>query len=161
MENNTKELDIDFENFLTKEEIYENVEEKQKLGDVNVIVSNQSYKQKTNNHFVILFHNVLEYVITEYQLKLNDIKIILSILKLMEIGNAINITQKRISIDTGINIVSINRSYKNLLKASILLKDDYGSYYFNPQIVSNMNLKKIKEYDSYKLSKSLSKYDSF
>ena len=50
-------------------------------------------------------------------------------------NNRINLRQEEIAIKCGVSFVTVNQTFKILMKANFLRKEEYGTYIINPDIV--------------------------
>jgi predicted transcriptional regulator len=133
--------------------IMEAVSKEASLNDVNLFVSKETYKLKPKNQFAILFYDSLDELIESANLSKLDIRIILRLLKRLEAGNLLSYTQLALSKELGTSTASISRSIKRLIKSQILIRTENGEEYVNPQVISKMNLKKMKATKAYAASK--------
>ncbi|MFA6195972.1 MAG: hypothetical protein WC656_04965 [Sulfurimonas sp.] len=131
------------------EKIESAIKIKKEEGDVNVIISSQSYKQKVNNPFVILFYESFDCIIEEYQLNMLEMRIILKLLKKASLGNLLSFKQASIANELKTLQPTVSRAFTKLIKSTLLIKTQEGELYFNPQIFAKGNLKKMKDSKIY------------
>lgn len=137
----------------TIEKVSHGIEEQKQHGDVNVIIAkdNQSnWKVNPLNEFVILFVGNFQEIVKNYKLNNTDMLVLLEILKLMQMGNQVKITQQQIAKNTGKFKSQVSTCWKKFIETNIIIKTDDGSEFINPQLISKGSLKKQSEYQNYK-----------
>lgn len=87
------------------------------------------------NQFALLFHTSLLETIDEYNLTLNDLRVILKVIELMQFGNLVKISWLDVGKALNIKKQNMSKHVRNL-KASGLLITHEGATYLNPQIIA-------------------------
>lgn len=132
--------------------------------NVNVIITGDSidnWKVNPMNNFVILFYDNFQELLLNYNLTKVDIVILLEILKLMHMGNQVQITQQQIVKNTGKNKCQVSLSWKKFVKYNILITTNAGSKFINPQLIVKGSLKKISDSDNFDELSSKSDYQNY
>lgn len=105
--------------------------ENESINKINVttIIKEDKPKIVFKDEFVIAFPKNL----IGLNLKPNEFTILLYILDAMSFGNLISLSQKQLSLDTGLDKSVVSRTYKSLIEKEILVKNN-ESIYLNPNI---------------------------
>lgn len=126
---------------------------KKKMGvfnDKKVEVTGANRKMNTFNEYVCVFITNLNRIIKHYNLRMQEIRVLLQILEYMRFGNLISLSLKTLSEDTGMDKGNISRSMKRLKETGVIV-EDRGSLYFNPHIVFKGYLDENEEDDRHLL----------
>lgn len=102
--------------------------------DVNVFA--MPARMPIVNNFVLLFYNAFLQTIDDYGLTLNDVRVMLKIIDLMKFGNLVKISWTDVAKGLGISHTNMPRHLKKLRAAQLLIDDENGSTFLNPQIIS-------------------------
>lgn len=101
-------------------------------------------KTKFLNEFVLLFIENFEFIIDEYNLSKNDIRVIIKILKNMKFGNLISLSNSALATDLRMDKSNVSKILKKLRKTELIIDKD-GSLFFNPHIAAKGSMKKRQE----------------
>lgn len=118
------------------EEIAEDIQQKLEDGNKQVNVFTAPARMPIVNQFALIFHNNLLLTLDEYKLTLNDLRVILKIIDLMKFGNLVKLSWSDVARSLGINPQNMNRHINKLRKAHLLIDDEGGNTYLNPQIIA-------------------------
>ena len=88
------------------------------------------------NNFALIFHNTFLFTIDDYNLSRNDIRVMLKIIDLMKFGNLVKLSWADVARSLGIPEKNIIRHIKKLRDAHLLIDDEGGNTYLNPQIIA-------------------------
>ena len=102
--------------------------------DVNVF--SMPARMPIVNNFVLLFYNSFLQTIDDYHLTLNDVRVLLKIIELMKFGNLVKLTWSDVAKQLNIPRNNIARHVKKLHDAKLLISDNGGNTYLNPQIIA-------------------------
>ncbi|MGU3245386.1 replication/maintenance protein RepL [Enterobacter hormaechei] len=115
-----------------KDSLNEIVEDEKDNNDIRLSVTTIVNKEKRislRGEFVIAFtDNILELNLTN-----NEFKILVYILKIMEFGNLIGLSQKKVGEDLGLNKSTVSKVYGTLKEKKVLI-DHNGHLYINSNI---------------------------
>ena len=79
-----------------------------------------------------------------------DFLVLLQVIKYVNYGNVINLTQQNIAEDLNIKQQQVSRSFKKLREAEIFIDGKKGSLFLNPQYLVKGDLLKATESEAYK-----------
>lgn len=119
---------------------------------INIIKG--KFKAKSNIPYVITFYpkfiEALENGLTNL-----DQRVLYKLCEYLQFGsrNAINISQMDLAEDLGVKQSQVSKSYKNLEKLGILIRDRRSLYIDNNYLVKG-NLEDSKDSESYKISRN-------
>lgn len=116
----------------------------------NINVFKGRKKANIKDSFVMLFDNNLKDVIVEKNLTMADFLVLLQVIKYVNYGNVINLTQQNIAEDLNIKQQQVSRSFKKLREAEIFIDGKKGSLFLNPQYLVKGDLLKATESEAYK-----------
>lgn len=116
--------------------VAEGIQEHLDKGNKSINVFTAPARMPIINQFCLLFYQSFLDTIDEYQLKLNDIRVILKILEKMQFGNLVKLSWSDIARSLKMNPTNINRHIKKLKDAALLIEDEGGNTYLNPQIIA-------------------------
>lgn len=121
---------------LGKKRVLEEVESLQEKGDIKttVIIQNDN-KATLKNEFVILFLENFDRLITELKINTSELRVLIYILKKMEYGNLVSLSQASIVKALNMNKSNVSVIFKKLLSKDVLIKDEDGNVYVNSNIV--------------------------
>lgn len=108
--------------------------------DVKVIVSTSKTSVKPENPFVILFAQVFRQIILEFDLNASDIVVLTLLAEKMQYGNQVSITQTALANELNMKKQNVNRSFKKFKESGLLIEDDFGNQFINPQIIAKGDL---------------------
>lgn len=131
----------------TIEDIFEKKDYSAERMEATVIVKEKQTNIKAKNPFVIMF-------IDNYDILLDicgkeELKIVNYLMKVMNYGNLISISNKDIAEQTKINPANVSRALRKLRDKKVISKTKNGSMFINPHIFSKGNLKDIKAMETY------------
>ena len=102
--------------------------------DVNVF--SMPARMPIVNNFVLLFYNSFLQSIDDYNLSINDVRVMLKIVDLMKFGNLLKLSWSSVGRSLGIAPKNMVRHVSKLKDARLLINDADGNTYLNPQICS-------------------------
>ena len=152
----------DITEVLNREKIKDKVDEMQKEGDVKATVIIQSdNKVSLKNDFVILFLENFDRLITELKINTSELRVLIYILKKMEYGNLVSLSQASIVKALGMNKSNVSVIFSKLISKSVLIKDEDGNMYVNSNIVMKGLKHKLSGDKKENLKKSQMETDLF
>lgn len=116
--------------------IVESIENQFKDGNKAVNIFTAPARMPIVNQFALIFHNNFLLTIDEYNLTLNDIRVMLKIIDLMKFGNLVKLSWSDVGKSIGIKKQNMAKHVKKLKDASLLIDDESGNTYLNPQIIA-------------------------
>lgn len=119
----------------TLAEVAERVQEQIDKHNTNISIFTGSTKMHIINNYALLFHTAFLQTIDDYNLSLNDVRVMLKIIELMKFGNLVHMSWTKIAKDLKIIPKNMSR-YINKLKQAKLIIDDDGNIFLNPQIIA-------------------------
>jgi len=147
---------------LNRRKVKDQVEEMQERGDVKATVIIQSdNKVSLKNDFVILFLENFDRLITELKLNTSELRILIYILKKMEYGNLVSLSQVSVVKALGMNKSNVSVVFNKLIKKDVLIKDSDGNMYVNSNIVMKGLKHRLSKDKKEKLKKSQKQTDLF
>lgn len=152
----------DITEVLNRKKIKDKVDEMQKEGDVKATVIIQSdNKVSLKNDFVILFLENFDRLITELKINTSELRVLIYILKKMEYGNLVSLSQASIVKALGMNKSNVSVIFSKLISKSVLIKDEDGNMYVNSNIVMKGLKHKLSGDKKENLKKSQMETDLF
>lgn len=153
--------DIYFEQ-LAKKKVKDQVEEMQDRGDIKatVIIQNDN-KVSLKNDFVILFLENFDRLITELKLNTSELRVLVYILRKMEYGNLVSLSQVSVVKALGMNKSNVSVVFSKLTKKDVLIKDSDGNMYVNSNIVMKGLKHRLSKEKKENLIKSQKQTDLF
>lgn len=147
---------------LAKKNVKDQVEEMQGRGDVKatVIIQNDN-KVSLKNDFVILFLENFDRLITELKLNTSELRVLIYILKKMEYGNLVSLSQVSVVKALDMNKSNVSIVFKKLIKKDVLIKDEDGNMYVNSNIVMKGLRHRLSREKKENLKKSQKQTDLF
>jgi predicted transcriptional regulator len=147
---------------LGKKNVKDQVEEMQERGDIKatVIIQNDN-KVSLKNDFVILFLENFDRLITELKLSTSELRILIYILKKMEYGNLVSLSQVSVVKALEMNKSNVSVVFNKLIKKNVLIKDDDGNMYVNSNIVMKGLKHRLSREKKENLKKSQKQTDLF
>ncbi|MBH8452720.1 hypothetical protein I8Q61_18700, partial [Acinetobacter baumannii] len=125
----------DITEVLNSKKIKDKVDEMQERGDVKATVIIQDDKKiSLKNEFVILFLENFDRLITELKINTSELRVLIYILKKMEFGNLVSLSQASIVKALDMNKSNVSIIFKKLLAKDVLIKDEDGNMYVNSNI---------------------------
>lgn len=147
---------------LGKKKIKDQVEEMQERGDVKATVIIQSdNKVSLKNDFVILFLENFDRLITELKLNTSELRVLIYILKKMEYGNLVSLSQVSIVKALNMNKSNVSVVFNKLIKKDVLIKDSDGNMYVNSNLVMKGLRHRLSREKKENLKKSQKQTDLF
>lgn len=116
-------------------EVAEKIQEQMDKGNTRISVFTGASKMPIINNYALLFHTAFLQTIDDYNLALNDVRVMLKIIELMKFGNIVHISWTKVAKDLKILPKNMTRHINKLKKAKLLLDDD-GNIFLNPQIIA-------------------------
>ena len=116
--------------------VVDGIQEQFDKGNKSVNVFTAPARMPIVNQFALIFHNNFLMTIDEYKLALNDIRIMLKIIDLMKFGNLVKLSWSDVARSLDIDPTNMGRHIKKLKKAALLIEDNGGNTYLNPQIIA-------------------------
>lgn len=117
-----------------------------KEGDTTVIIAKDRFRAIPQTMFVFLFIENLYKILAKYKLSQFDLKLMLLMLTKMQYGNHLQITQKALSIELETSVQQVSRGFKSLKDSGILVVDEFGSLFFNLELVLKGKFTNIPEH---------------
>lgn len=152
----------DITEVLNRRKIKDKVEEMQKEGDVKATVIIQSdNKVSLKNDFVILFLENFDRLITDLKINTSELRVLIYILKKMEYGNLVSLSQASIVKALGMNKSNVSVIFGKLISKSVLIKDEDGNMYVNSNLVMKGLKHKLSGDRKENLKKSQMQTDLF
>ena len=147
---------------LAKKSVKDKVDEMQDRGNVKATVIIQSdNKVSLKNDFVILFLENFDRLITELKLNTSELRILIYILKKMEYGNLVSLSQVSVVKALNMNKSNVSIVFKKLIQKDILIKDSDGNMYVNSNIVMKGLKHRLSKEKKENLKKSQKQTDLF
>ena len=112
------------------------VQQKMDESDSSINVYTSPSKMPIVNQFALLFFSAFLSIIDEFKLTRNDIRVILKIIEMMQFGNLVKLSWTNIGESLGINRPNMVRHIKSLKGAQLLIEDEGGNVFLNPQIIA-------------------------
>ena len=103
-------------------------------GRINVYTSPS--KMPIMNEFAILFCSAFLSTIDDYNLSRNEIRLTLKIIEMMRFGNLVKLSWTDVGKSLEIKRNNMPRHVKALKDAKLLVEDEGGNIYLNPQIIA-------------------------
>ena len=116
--------------------LLEGVQEKLDESGGNLNIYTAPSKMPIVNQFALLFASAFLSLIEEFKLSRNDLRVLIKIIELMQFGNVIKLSWNTVGTSLGITSNNIVRHVKTLKDAKLILEDDDGSLFLNPQIIA-------------------------
>lgn len=152
----------DITEVLNSKKIKDKIDEMQERGDVKATVIIQDDKKiSLKNEFVILFLENFDRLITELKINTSELRVLIYILKKMEFGNLVSLSQASIVKALDMNKSNVSIIFKKLLAKDVLIKDEDGNMYVNSNIVMKGLKHKLSEKNKENLQKSQKQTDLF
>lgn len=127
------------------EAIADSLQETMKNGNKQVNVFTAPARMPIVNQFALIFHNNFLLTIDDYNLRLNDIRVMLKIIDLMKFGNLVKLSWSDVARSLRIDPTNMGRHIKKLKQAKLLIEDEGGNTYLNPQIIAKGKFIQEKE----------------
>jgi hypothetical protein len=108
---------------------------------------------KVNNPFAILFYETLLDIFIKQNLSKTDIRVILTILKHINKGNVLSLSQKFIAGQAKLTTAQVSISYSRLIKCGLIIEGEEASLFINPQIIIKESLRDASQSTAYKMAK--------
>lgn len=108
----------------------------EKTGTTQVNVFSSPARMPIVNNYVLLFYQALLQTIDDYNLTLNDLRVILKILEMMQFGNVVKLSWSDVGNRLNIRRQNMAKHIKKLKDAAILIDDEGGNTYLNPHIIA-------------------------
>ena len=131
-------------------EVAEKIQEQMNKGNTRISVFAGATKMPIINNYALLFHTAFLQTIDEYNLALNDVRVMLKIIELMKFGNLVHISWTKIAKDLKIMPKNMSRHINKLKQAKLLLSED-GNIFLNPQIIAKGKFLQKGDDDTIKL----------
>ncbi len=152
----------DITEVLNSKKIKDKIDEMQERGDVKATVIIQDDKKiSLKNEFVILFLENFDRLITELKINTSELRVLIYILKKMEFGNLVSLSQTSIVKALDMNKSNVSIIFKKLLAKDVLIKDEDGNMYVNSNIVMKGLKHKLSRKNKENLQKSQKQTDLF
>ncbi|EPL2381525.1 TPA: replication/maintenance protein RepL, partial [Klebsiella pneumoniae] len=152
----------DITEVLNSKKIKDKIDEMQERGDVKATVIIQDDKKiSLKNEFVILFLENFDRLITELKINTSELRVLIYILKKMEFGNLVSLSQASIVKALDMNKSNVSIIFKKLLAKDVLIKDEDGNMYVNSNIVMKGLKHKLSGKNKENLQKSQKQTDLF
>lgn len=152
----------DITEVLNSKKIKDKIDEMQERGDVKATVIIQDDKKiSLKNEFVILFLENFDRLITELKINTSELRVLIYILKKMEFGNLVSLSQASIVKALDMNKSNVSIIFKKLLAKDVLIKDEDGNMYVNSNIVIKGLKHKLSRKNKENLQKSQKQTDLF
>ena len=152
----------DITEVLNSKKIKDKIDEMQERGDVKATVIIQDDKKiSLTNEFVILFLENFDRLITELKINTSELRVLIYILKKMEFGNLVSLSQTSIVKALDMNKSNVSIIFKKLLAKDVLIKDEDGNMYVNSNIVMKGLKHKLSGKNKENLQKSQKQTDLF
>ncbi|HGE8465529.1 TPA: replication/maintenance protein RepL, partial [Serratia marcescens] len=152
----------DITEVLNSKKIKDKIDEMQERGDVKATVIIQDDKKiSLKNEFVILFLENFDRLITELKINTSELRVLIYILKKMEFGNLVSLSQTSIVKALDMNKSNVSIIFKKLLAKDVLIKDEDGNMYVNSNIVMKGLKHKLSGKNKENLQKSQKQTDLF
>ena len=103
-------------------------------GRINVFTSPS--KTPIINEFALLFFSAFLSIIDEFNLTRNEIRLTLKIIEMMRFGNLVKLSWASVGESLGIKRNNMTRHIKSLKEAQILIEDESGNVFLNPQVIA-------------------------
>ena len=117
-------------------ELLVDVQQKMDESDGRINVYTAPSKMPIINEFALLFFSAFLSVIDEFKLTRNEIRLTLKIIEMMRFGNLVKLSWSSVGESLGINRPNMVKHVKALKEAQLLIEDDGGNIYLNPQIIA-------------------------
>lgn len=152
----------DLYEILEKQNIKEGIEELQEKGDIKTTVIIQNDKKASiKNEFVIVFLENFDRLITELKMNTSELRVLIYILKKMEYGNLVSLSQASIVKALNMNKSNVSVIFNKLTKKNVLVKDEDGNIYVNSNIIMKGLKHKLSGEKKENLRKSQKQTDLF
>lgn len=124
------------------------------IGNKDITIFVGKGTAKTKEPFVILFYQTFIRLIVNEKLTLTDLKVMLTILDFVSVGNVVHLTHQDIAEKMEIKRPQVSKAIKNLLTANLLIQSPNKSLFVNPTIMCKESLRSAKESQAYQLAAS-------
>ncbi|MCS2151017.1 MarR family transcriptional regulator [Scandinavium goeteborgense] len=152
----------DLYEILEKQNIKDGIEELQEKGDIKTTVIIQNDKKASiKNEFVIVFLENFDRLITELKMNTSELRVLIYILKKMEYGNLVSLSQASIVKALDMNKSNVSVIFKKLISKDVLIKDEDGNVYVNSNIIMKGLKHKLSGQKKENLIKSQKQTDLF
>lgn len=119
----------------TLTEVTEKVQAEIDKGNTHISIFTGASKMPIINNYALLFHTAFLQTINDYNLTLNDVKVMLKIIEYMKFGNLVHLSWSKVAEDLNIKRNNITRHVSKLKQAKLIIDDD-GNIFLNPQIIA-------------------------
>lgn len=98
-------------------------------GDAVIYINNATYKPEVE--FFMLFGANFNAVLAEHRFTMTDMRVLFAVLSKMSFGNQIDIKQKGIAKELGMDASNVSKSWRTLLDLGVFVKDEFDNEFLN------------------------------